>query len=172
MTLPPLRYGALALSTAAYLKPNIYLLGGVNRKFYNTQVYRYDTTTLTWLTDNLKAAGSFTPRVGLSSTILNGVIVTAGGHTGTGGTSKYSGAFEMLEIDRAAGKDTELKWHQGPDMQFPRAYAAIFNAGCRIYVAGGAMDAAAGSKYAKDLKYVEVYSTVDSGDDMSSGYWR
>ena len=120
MTLPPLRYGALALSTAAYLKPNIYLLGGVNRKFYNTQVYRYDTTTLTWLTDNLKAAGSFTPRVGLSSTILNGVIVTAGGHTGTGGTSKYSGAFEMLEIDRAAGKDTELKWHQGPDMQFPR----------------------------------------------------
>ena len=55
---------------------------------------------------------------------------------------------------------------------FWTAYAAIFNAGCRIYVAGGAMDGGAGSKYAKDLKYVEVYSTVDSGDDMSSGYWR
>ena len=102
VTLPPLRYGALALAAAAYMKPNVYLLGGVGTKFYNEKIYRFDTTTLTWLTDNLTPSGSFTPRIGLSASILNGVIVAAGGHTGTGGSSRYTAAFELLEVDRSS----------------------------------------------------------------------
>jgi hypothetical protein len=33
---------------------------------------------------------------------LNGVIVAAGGHTGTGGSSRYTAAFELLEVDRSS----------------------------------------------------------------------
>ena len=164
--LPRMNHGPLALATAAYLRPNVYLIGGYNSRDYNDHVYRYNTLTLQWLSTNLPVTGdSFTPRTGLSATVFNGVIATVGGHSGTGGEAAYSNAFEMLEVDRINGVDTELIWHHGPPLQQARAYAAAFTSGCRVYVAGGAIDKD-GSKYAEDLNIVEVYSTIS--DDVSN----
>jgi N-acetylneuraminic acid mutarotase len=140
VTLPPLRYGALAEAAAVYLKPNLYLIGGKNSNSYNEKVFRFDTTTLTWLTNSLTPSGTFTPRVGLSAAILNGLIVSAGGHTGTGPSSRPTATFEVLEVDRTRGEDTALVWHSGPDMSYPRAYATMFSLNCKVYVAGGAID--------------------------------
>ena len=78
------------------------------------------------------------------------------------------------------GQDTALKWHQGPDMNYARGYAAVFTANCKLYVAGGAVDKL-GTKYAEDMNLVEVYSTTstltstggssDGLRSMTNGYW-
>ena len=76
------------------------------------------------------------------------------------------------------GQDTALKWHQGPDMNHARGYAAVFTANCKLYVAGGTVDKL-GTKYAEDMNLVEVYSTTSTSTggssdglrSMANGYW-
>ena len=161
----------LALATASYVEPIMYLIGGVGPRGANSAVHRFNTYTMKWISD-ARVSGSYTPRRGLSSVVLGGAILIVGGHT-FAPDSSFTGIVEILDLGRPGTdpEEAEMRWYKGPSMNQPRAYSAAFTLGCRVYVAGGATDDPDPThKDAMDLRNVEVYS-VPAGQTMDKGAW-